>query len=86
MMDHNLIFKEETETDVMFECANCHCVLGLNKPGIGLPCAVQKEKGNWQPPDDWKAYMPACIDLNRDLAKAEAEVVEIKAKILELEK
>jgi predicted RNA-binding Zn-ribbon protein involved in translation (DUF1610 family) len=53
---HELIFNEETETDVFFRCVQCGEIIGFNKPDIGKPCAVSVDKDEWQPaknPDQW---------------------------------
>lgn len=83
MMSHNFIFKEETKTDVVFECAICHNVISFNKSDVGSPSAVQNKSGDWQPPDDMEIYADSCVNLTRALEIAEATVVELKVKIAE---
>lgn len=58
-MQHSMVLKEETATDVLFECSNCGTLLGFNKPGIGEPVPVQTE-GGWAPPEGFESYIGPC--------------------------
>jgi len=42
----------ETDTDILFTCTVCGNVLGFNKPGIGLPCAVDNGDGTYSAPEN----------------------------------
>lgn len=59
IMKHALIFSEETETDVVFQCANCGAVIGFNKPDIGEP-SPSLVNGEWQPPENPDQWMSPC--------------------------
>lgn len=57
---HEFALKEETETDVVFECSKCGMPVGFNKPGIGEPAPTKDDLGAWQPPPDWHIYIDPC--------------------------
>lgn len=60
-MKHKMVVKEETDTDVLFECENCKTQLGFNKPGVGEPCPILTPEG-WVPPEGFEAYIGPCKD------------------------
>jgi hypothetical protein len=60
MIMHNLQFKAEEETQVVFECENCLQSAGFVKEGYGDP-HVEIRDGIWHLPDDAGAYFNPCF-------------------------
>lgn len=56
---HEVIFLEETDTDVVFKCVRCEKLIGFNKPGVGEPSPTLKD-GTWVPPKGFEIYMDPC--------------------------
>ena len=57
---HNLIYIDETATDVNFQCSVCDAVIGFNKPGIGNPCP-ENLAGEWVAPANPEQWMGNCV-------------------------